>query len=95
MSTVRFEITSYSGGQEVLKEAGPMGRFIFGLTEYPGLRTDAGAYRALLTSAPEVLDALKLCVVRDPSLRANAMVMAALASAGCPDYGRGLEGAHP
>lgn len=60
MAGVKFEITSYSGGQEVLKEAGKMGRFVFGLTEYPGLGADADAYRALLTAAPEMREALTL-----------------------------------
>lgn len=83
MAAVRFEISTYSEGKEVLKEAGKMGRFVFGLTEYPGLGADAEAYRALLIAAPEMLEAMKLCLVRDPSLRHNVMFMETLAKAGC------------
>lgn len=37
---------------------------------------------ALFAAAPDLLEALQLCVIRDPSLKDNAMVMQALAKAG-------------
>ncbi|RWP29507.1 hypothetical protein [Mesorhizobium sp.] len=55
----QWEIGQFSQGKEVLKEVGPMGRFLFGLTEYPGLGIDAEPIRATLTAAPEMLAALK------------------------------------
>lgn len=81
MSKVVWEIGSYSDGQEILKEVGPMGRFLFDINERPGLGIDAARIRATMVAAPELLMALELCVIRDPSLKANAMVMDAIAKA--------------
>lgn len=36
---------------------------------------------SMIAAAPEMLEALHLCVIRDPSLKANAMVMNAIAKA--------------
>lgn len=57
--TKGWEIASYSGGKEILKETGPMGRFIFGLEEYPGLSIDAARFRAMMVAAPQMSEALK------------------------------------
>ncbi|RWO06332.1 MAG: hypothetical protein EOS07_22095 [Mesorhizobium sp.] len=58
----QWEIAQFGQGKEVLKEVGPMGRFIFGLTEYPGLGIDAEPIRATLAAAPEMLAALQTLI---------------------------------
>ncbi len=57
--TKTWEIATYSGGKEILKETGQMGSFIFGLTEYPGLGWNAHKYRNLVTLAPEMFAELQ------------------------------------
>lgn len=59
MGESKLEFSTYSDGTEVLKEAGPMGRFLFKVEEQPGLGCDAKAYRAMLCAAPEMLKVLK------------------------------------
>lgn len=80
--TTAWEIKAYSDGQEILKEVGPMGRFLFAVEERPGLGIDADTIRATLVAAPRLRQALELCVARDLSLKNNVMVMEALAAAG-------------
>lgn len=43
---------------------------------------ESQANARLIAAAPDLLEALHLCLIRDPSLKANAMVMEALAKAG-------------
>lgn len=55
--TQAWEIAAYTGGREVLREVGPMGRFLFDIEERPGLGIDAPRIRATMTSAPKLLKA--------------------------------------
>lgn len=54
-----WEIKRYSDGTEILKEVGPMGRFLFSVEERPGLGIDAAGIRSTMVAAPDMLAALK------------------------------------
>lgn len=53
-----WEIKRYDNCPEILKEAGPRGRFLFTIEERPGLGPEAARIRTTLTAAPDLLAAL-------------------------------------
>lgn len=61
--------------------AGRRSKHLLYVSEAPGLGDEAAANLALIKAAPELLEALQLCVIRDQSLKDNAMVMQAIAKA--------------
>ena len=62
--------------QGVLKQVGPTGKHLFGLTEYAGLGYEADLNLSLIAAAPDLLAALKAMVDRwEPDCEGTDRIM--------------------
>jgi hypothetical protein len=53
-----------AGNQPAIKQAGPTGKYLFDVSEYPGLGDEAEANFRLIAAAPDLLEALKRAVTQ-------------------------------